>query len=177
MLIGISGKAGTGKDTVADHLCKKHGYVKYSLATPIKAALCAMFGWHINMFEDRERKEKPVSYLNGKSPRQLAQTLGTDWGRELIDQDIWLTLGERFIRDSVEPVVIADIRFENEAALIRENGGTIIHLQRDVEAVAAHSSEAGIAVHADDIAIENTGTVKWLKWAVDQVMFAKMSEG
>lgn len=174
MLIGISGKAGTGKDTVADHLCNHHNFVKYSLADPIKRGICTMLGFPKHYFTDRDLKEAPTEF--GPSPRQMAQTLGTDWGRELINKNIWLMLAEQYIKEVGRPVVIADIRFENEATMIRELGGTIIHLTRDVEAVAAHASEAGIEVHIDDITIDNNGDVTWLKWAVDEVMFAKMSE-
>lgn len=34
MLIGICGQAGSGKDTVADHLCKNFSFVKVAFADP-----------------------------------------------------------------------------------------------------------------------------------------------
>ena len=163
MLIGIAGKAGAGKDTVADYLCGRHQFIKYSLSTPIKAALCAMFGWHPAVFESRKFKEAPQEILGGKSPRQLMQTLGTEWGRNLVDQDLWLGLAERHVKESGCSTVIPDIRFENEADMIRANGGQIWHVTRDVEEVALHSSEGGIEYKPGAVVLINAHTVKDLE--------------
>ena len=167
MLIGITGKAGSGKDTVADYICDNYGWVKYSLASPIKRGICAIFGWDDSMFQNRELKESVTEH--GKSPRQMAQTLGTEWGRELINERIWLMLAEKFIRESRKAVVIPDVRFENEAHMIRREGGIIIHLDRDVESVAAHSSEAGVDQEIEDLVIVNNGSIKKLHQDIDSL--------
>lgn len=144
-VIGLAGKAGAGKDTVADHLVLNHGYVKYSLAAALKAGLNAMFGFTPEQWNDREWKETVIPWL-GKSPRQLAQTLGTEWGRNAVRDDLWLLLAQRFIEQSDQRVVIADVRFENEAMLVRNLGGKVWQIQRpDVAAVATHASEKPLA--------------------------------
>lgn len=143
-VIGITGKAGAGKDTVAAFFVQEHGYVQYSLAYPIKAALNAMFGWDMLQWVDREWKEHVIPEL-GKSPRQMAQTLGTEWGRGTVDENLWLTLAQAFVSTSECPVVISDVRFDNEAWLIHELGGELIRVsRRDTQSVAAHASEAGV---------------------------------
>ena len=70
-IIGLSGAAGCGKDTVADHLIAEHGYSKISFAAPIKRAIEAMFGVGDEIWA-RDVKEKKHQHLLGFSPRHLA---------------------------------------------------------------------------------------------------------
>jgi len=146
-IVGITGPAGAGKDTVADYLCEHHGYVKYALAAPIKTALNALFGWPNDNWDDREWKETLIDWL-GRSPRNLAQTLGTEWGRECVHPELWLLLAEMNINAHTlaRGVVIPDIRFENEAAWLRDRmGGQLWHVYRPkTKKVEAHSSENGV---------------------------------
>ena len=58
-LIGITGKAGVGKDTLAHYLHIIYGYHQYALAQPIKDALNARFGWKASAWDDRIWKESP----------------------------------------------------------------------------------------------------------------------
>lgn len=158
-LIGITGKAGAGKDTAAQYFVEAHGYVQYSLAHPIKAALSCMFGWPMEKWDDRDWKEAVIPSI-GKSPRQCAQTLGTEWGRELICTDLWLVLAEQFIQQSKEPVVISDVRFDNEADMIRLLGGEVIEVTRaGVGGVSEHLSESGVEDWLIDWEFKNDGTV------------------
>jgi hypothetical protein len=150
-LVGITGRAGAGKDTLADFLVERCGYVKYSLATPLKLALNAAFGFTPEQWEDRAWKEQVIDWI-GKSPRQLAQTLGTEWGRTHVAADIWLRCADRFIEQADRPVVIADVRFANEAVLIHRHGGRLVKVSRPgVDGVAAHASENGV----DDVFIHH----------------------
>lgn len=160
-LIGITGKAGAGKDTIADYFVKEHGYVRYSMADGLKHALNAMFGWTMEHWANREWKEY-VDPKFGKSPRQLAQTLGTEWGRKLVNEDLWIILAEDFIRASKKPVVIPDIRFDNEANLVHGLAGELIRVVRtDSAAVSAHQSEAGVTRWVD-WEFSNNGSIEEL---------------
>ena len=91
-LIGLAGRAGTGKDTVAAHLAERYNVLLYALANPIRGALAGAFGLGDELV-DRSLKELPVPWL-GQSPRRLMQSLG-DWGRELCGADVWLRVAER----------------------------------------------------------------------------------
>lgn len=142
-LIGITGKAWVGKDTVADRLRLVHRCEIYSFAEPIRRGLMAMFGFSPLNWQDREWKEAPVPWL-GVSPRSLMQTLGTEWGRELVRDDLWLLMAQRHWLSCKTHLVIPDVRFNNEAKWIRDMGGSVLCIQRDVPSVLEHKSEAGI---------------------------------
>jgi len=170
-IIGLCGKAGSGKDTVADYLVSVHDYTKLSFAGPLKAGVCAMFGWSPERLNDRVWKETALPVI-GKSPREIMQTLGTEWGRKCVRNDLWLLLMLAAIEKEIEytahlntqtfsantfetRIVISDVRFENEAELIRAKGGTLYHIMRDVGSVAAHESEAGLSWHWSDYCVAN----------------------
>lgn len=168
-LIGITGKAGAGKDTLADYLVRHFGAQKYSFALPLKQSLNTMFGWHMDQWNDREWKERVIPWL-GKSPRQMAQTIGTEWGRELVHPQLWVLLAERkyiqhiddYSQDfgAMPPFVIPDVRFTNEAEMIRSQNGVVIQLHRPGAAtIAAHKSEDGVPDELVDITYINEKSI------------------
>lgn len=167
-LIGLTGPTGSGKDTVADHLAGVHGFVRLALADPIRHGLQAMLKLPDEVFSGRDLKELPIAWI-GKSPRQLMQTLGTEWGRHHIDDDIWLRAAARRIANIkrgwqyVRGIVVTDIRFANEADWLRRSGGCIWHITGrglpPAGDAAAHSSEAGIVFRPGDTVIGNAGTL------------------
>jgi hypothetical protein len=109
----------------------------------------------IRYYETHKEESIPVI---GVSMRHLLQTLGTEWGRKLIDSNIWLRAAGRRICDLSDEglnVVIEDVRFENEAALIRGLGGRILHIERDTGYQDGHASEAGIKFKEGDVLIHN----------------------
>lgn len=164
-LVGIAGLAGSGKDTAADYLRTRYGFEKYSLAEPIKAALNAMFGWTSEMWEDREWKERPAHEACGRSPRFLSQTLGTEWGRQVVDGEVWVARAHSrwmALHDGVDAtfgplprLVIPDVRFQNEARWIREQGGVVVEVVRHGTPQQDHASEAGIPDRLIDYRVSN----------------------
>ena len=160
MLIGIAGKAGSGKDEVTGYLSKAFGFSQLTFAEPIKDALQIMFDMDIHTLEKMGFKENPIPGI-GVSLRELYQTLGTDWAREKIDKDIWVKqLATRLQAYPGSNVIVSDVRFENEAEFIRANGGHIIHIQRDnAETVREHVSETGVKfISGKDLLINNNGS-------------------
>ncbi len=188
-LIGLTGPAGSGKDSVADVLCRDHGFVRYEFARPLKAMLAAI-GVDAN---DRATKELPHP-LFGKSPRRMAQTLGTEWMREMVNANGWLLLAGAFV-DRVRQVnspeayaryvagesgfiplqakgiVITDCRFQNEAAFIAERDGVIWHIDRlGVAPVESHASESGLDRLPGDLVIPNHNDLNYLLTTVGQAI-------
>jgi hypothetical protein len=167
-LVGITGRAGAGKDTLAAYFVAQ-GYVQYSLASPIKAALNAMFGFTNEQWEDRQWKETVLPVI-GKNPRQMAQTLGTDWGRQQVSSDLWLQLAHSFIINSDKPVVISDVRFDNEADFVQSLGGEVIRVVRhDLPQVQDHLSETGVSSKYVDWTILNNTSIESMHSKISRI--------
>jgi len=162
IVIGIAGLARSGKDTIADFLQEalndaKHlqdpMYGRYSFATPLKQMLHAGLG-----MEDKDPRAEDIY---GQTYRHMAQTLGTEWGRKLIGESLWIKTAEfRLIHKTT---IISDVRFNDEAEFCRKHG-IMIHVSRpamDSElstSEQAHSSEDGVDVLHGDYKIINLDT-------------------
>lgn len=159
ILIGIAGPAQSGKSTLAGEfrrLVEFRGqkYCEQPFAGPLKRML-ASIGVDVSDLS----KNAPVPFLDGKTtPRIMMQTLGTEWGRSLTP-DLWLRVWQHELDNQAHCVCVPDVRFDNEAELIRELGGTIVHMVRkptaDMLAVPAHASEAGVTRVKGDIIFRN----------------------
>ena len=167
-IIGLTGPAGAGKDLAASMV---PGACRIAIADPIYQGLAAMLGIPVGVLRDRSGKERTLAGF-GASPRQLLQTLGTEWGRQMVCHDIWLRVAywrwEQAAAAGLGLIVIPDVRFENEARQIRSEGGEVWMIHRPgVEPVAAHSSEAGLPLKLIDRLIVNDGTVDQLRERVE----------
>lgn len=159
ILIGIAGPAQSGKSTLAGEfrrLVEFRGqkYREQPFAWSLKRMLTS-----IGVDVSDLSKNAPVPFLDGRiTPRIMMQTLGTEWGRSLLP-DLWLRVWQHELDDSAHVVTVPDVRFDNEAELIRSLGGTIVHVTRkptaDMLAVPAHASEAGITRAKGDIIFRN----------------------
>ncbi len=173
-LIGITGRKGTGKDTAATAL-QKEGYAPISFALPIKKMLNALFEYvDISCLTSDamlygDLKEMPIPDLCGKSTRYALQTLGTEWGRNCIAEDIWIKIALEKAKQ-FDKVVITDVRFKNEATAVRAAGGKIIKIERPTVVDDNHASETNIDKIQPDFIIMNTGTIEQVhKFVLDYV--------
>lgn len=164
-LIALTGPAGCGKDTVRQLLERHHNFHGMAFADPLRDMLHALFegcGIPLEYMTERSMKEMPIPGLRGLSYRRLVQTLGTEWGQGL-DRLMWVNLASVRLADwysqSSRPVVISDLRFHHEAAWVRDCGGVIWRVLRDVAPVRHHESEMQLHAISHDVAIDNTGTV------------------
>lgn len=130
-LLGLIGKKGSGKDTAAAAL-EALGFQNVKFAGALKAMLRTLLAYQgveagiVDRMIDGDLKEVPTPYLNGKSPRFAMQTLGTEWGRELIGYDFWLNVAMQ--KASTGNTVITDVRFPNEVEAVKLAGGTVIRV-------------------------------------------------
>lgn len=143
-VVAFCGLAGSGKTTAADWLVNHHGYERVRFAGPLKAMLRALGLTESEV--DGADKERPSALLGGKTPRQAMQWLGTEFGRELIDNDLWVrawdaAAGHVLARGG--RVVVDDVRFMNEASAIWARGGTLFKIvsPRASAGTPAHVSE------------------------------------
>lgn len=197
-VVGISGPARSGKDTVAQLLLEA-GYIKNSFAEPLKRGLMAMFGF-TSVEVNEGSRDAPIAWLDGRTHvRHMLQTLGTQWGRDLLHEEVWVRqwARERDAHPSEDPVVISDVRYESEADAIRQAGGVILHLDRPSLPLAArnpafltpwkrfsrtllravtggwrrHSSENGVRARSGDLTISNAGSIDDLRRQVFAQVF------
>ncbi|PTR17468.1 dephospho-CoA kinase [Nitrosospira sp. Nsp2] len=182
-VIGLTGPAHCGKDTVATFLCDTQGFVQVAFADPMRAGLKAIFPMLTDEhFTDPVLKETVIPEI-GRSPRELLQTIGTEWGRKLINPDLWVYLASRIIdqlrRSSpsyhINGIVISDIRLENEASYVRDMG-ELWHIYRPgsysnlTDGAKAHSSENGIQTSPHDRIIVNGGSIEDLYESINRVI-------
>jgi hypothetical protein len=168
-LVGISGPSRCGKDTLARMLVDKFSYQQHSFAAPIYAMLNTLPGLAALHSGSSTQTKETVHSRYSKSPRQMLQTLGTEWGRNLVHQDIWVRILESRLEFEFDcelfiSFVISDLRFPNEAAWIRKLGGICIRMHRQtVTALATnHVSDAGLVDDLIDMHVLNNAGIEQL---------------
>lgn len=166
--VGLTGPKGVGKTSLANLAKLYHGYTILSFAGILKDMLGLMGVPECYIRGDR--KDQVVPGLNVTS-RYMQQTLGTDWGRNTIHEDVWVfAMGQkvdilmskfaasRHAGDKIFPsMIFDDVRYDNEAIFIKAKGGTIIELGRpDVQRDNTHESEYGVSSEFIDFKITST---------------------
>jgi hypothetical protein len=138
----------SGKSTVARMLTSR-GFEQHSLADPIKNMVFSLLR-DLDIEASRAydyittNKSEVIEEL-GVNPRHILRTLGTEWGRDCIHPQIWLKAWEA--RSSkCERVVVDDVRFVNEAELIKSKGGQLWRIVRPgvEDPDGFHASEGGL---------------------------------
>ena len=165
VLIGLTGYAGTGKDTVRAML-EDTGFTGFAFAEPIRGMLRELMtssGIDDRYMDEREFKEAAIPEL-GVSYRQIAQTLGTEWGRAQAP-DFWLRIANSLMSEQIAlggtHFVVSDVRFANEAQWVRDHGGVIWRVERpEAVPVRAHVSECEMHHFTADVTLHNTGSLK-----------------
>lgn len=158
MWIALTGPRHSGKDTLADMLVAHHGFQKGSFATPLKNHLQHIFGLSHDQLHDPQQKEA-VDPRYGKSPREMMQLYGTNFMRNMIKDDFWTCQFEEMHRET-PLLVVSDLRFPNEEAMVRRHGGLVIGITRPSVSRASVSDvhESETQSISCDVVIENTGT-------------------
>ncbi len=163
MIIGFSGKMGVGKSTAISAIADAVGSSQVKLvkfAQPLYDLQEAAYAIISPVYA------RPSSFVKD---RKLLQWLGTEWGRGTISSTIWVDLW-RAKATSFDPsavVVCDDVRFDNEAEVIKSLGGVIIGItgaSRGAEVgIAGHASEAGITPTLIDYVLHNEGNREQFK--------------
>jgi hypothetical protein len=168
MIIGFTGAAGSGKDTAADYLVSQYGFIKVSFAAILKNMLSVA---GLPEPSNRDDKEKNVEGFNF-TWREAAQTLGTEWGRNL-DENIWVKLTMAKL-DSDKNYVFSDVRFDNEAqAIIRSGSGInfkVCYRSANLGENSNHASEQGVSGLYIGQEIDNSGDITKLYAQLDNLV-------
>ena len=184
-LIGISGKISSGKDLAGKILNDLSGdiFENKKFADKLKDMVCLFIGCTREQLEDREFKEKELGeewrqYFNDDydlvcekestfssllTPRKLLQLLGTEAGRQVIHNNIWVNalFADYDTSSNYDSNwIITDVRFPNECQAIKDRGGIVIKINRDSDVVDNHSSETALDNYDGfDFVVDNNGSI------------------
>ena len=139
MLIGLLGFQSAGKGTAGDVLASDYAFQKQEFADPLKDAVSIIFNWPRHLLSGdteesrifREKVDDDWSLRLGYvvTPRNMLQKMGTEAGRNVFGDDLWVqSLDSRI--DMTKNNVITDVRFPNEIKWIRSKGGFVIRVTR-----------------------------------------------
>jgi len=176
MIIGLSGYAQSGKDTVAKFLVEQRGFERIAFADPIRNLL-----WDMNpMLKDGFYLQGVVNaygwdVAKTRFPevRRLLQELGVA-ARKHINSEVWVATALQTMSGDGN-YVITDVRFQNEATTIRLAGGQLWRIERTgVEAVNSHISEHDLDNWDFDAYIHNNSTIEDLEFAVKTALMARI---
>lgn len=169
MIIGLSGYARSGKDEVAKVLVNKYNFTRVAFADPIRNLL-----WDLNPVLKTDYTLQGIVGAYGwdvaktqfPEVRRLLQELGVG-ARKRLGEDVWVVAAMNQMSDVNTNYVITDVRFENEAVMIKQLGGELWRIQRPgVEAVNRHVSETALDGYKWDKVLHNGGTLKDLELLV-----------
>jgi hypothetical protein len=170
LVIGLSGYARAGKDTVARILVDE-GWHQASFAAALKEALyrlnpSVMWPGIARTAEVRQIVDM-IGWEDAKDTvpeiRGLLQRLGTEVGRDLFGQDFWVEQAFRSLPND-RPVVFSDVRFVNEADAVKAAGGQVWRVERPgCGPVNGHASESALDGYAFDWLVLNAGSLEDLR--------------
>ena len=173
-LVGLTGYAGSGKDTFAKSLRLRGGYERVGFADAVKEMALVLDpyilvgskigkGYDFVLLSDIVRQ---VGWDEAKKigdVRVYLQKLGTEAVRDIINKDAWVMAAQAKIWPLITEgtnVVVTDVRFQNEADLIRSWGGKVFRVTRPgFEPVNDHISDTGVDTIAVDGVVSNSGSI------------------
>lgn len=189
---GLTASAGAGKGTLTEALAR-HKYVELALADPLKRFCREVFGFSVEQLWGPSEARNKIDPRWGISPREALQQLGTNWGRQL-HPEVWVRHLEGTLNALSHPgvnyyytrgiftvsghrvrsVVVHDCRYDNELQAIRNLGGQIWAVTREVDKLPVevdftHSSETSLTWLPSqcDKVFENNGTREELQALVE----------
>lgn len=184
MIIGISGKAQSGKDTVGSMIAylkrannptfqdyKSVSYVSKEgcynwlwkhryFALPLKECISNILNCDIGDLNNQIFKESKISWLDNITVRDLLQKFGTGI-RESVDPNFWVKTLFKDYNPDFENWIITDVRFKSEAKAIKDKGGILIRVNKPSAGAGSHISEIDLDDYDGfDFIIENIGSLE-----------------
>lgn len=181
-VIGIAGQKGSGKDTVARMLIENVRtsvtFQVFHFADHLKACCSLIHGVDPSLFEERDLKD---TFIPGTvvTPRKLLCDTA-DALKSMFGPDFFV----RFVRQKIldlpatDLVILADVRFPMEMALVDELDGHLLHVTRSslVPDPMPHNSEIPLQMRPEDYPIANNGSMDDLVELLKKYLFVKQSD-
>jgi hypothetical protein len=156
MLIGISGKIGSGKTYLANTVCKNHNnFIRIAFGDFVKCEASTRYGLELDKFYNGKTDSLPEPIeIEGRvahTYRDVLQLFGTEVARKE-STDYWVQQVQEYIssNDGGKHLIIDDVRFPNEADMVKDLGGFLVRLHRypgwtpPEGADMSHSSETAL---------------------------------
>ncbi len=188
MLFAFSGFKNSGKDTAAKVLIEEYGFIKVAFADALREALLILDPW-ISYTEPRlnipaTARLSTIIASQGwdwaknkvSEVRRLMQVFGTEVGRTLLGEDVWVDILAKKIPDVRNPesrYVITDCRFLNEAQFVHTNLGDVCWITRPDVTSDGHKSESDEIIDVADYYFANDSTIEELQEDIRFLMFIK----
>lgn len=164
MIFGISGKAQSGKDTVGAYLEKKYGFTRVASADYLKEVVKNALGW---------------DGLKDERGRKLLQEVGC--AVRNYDEDFWISRTIESIKDLTvilslakgmqTDFVVTDVRFRNEADMLKAHDAILLRLERDGIVKYDHVSETDLDDYGRfDFVVPNNESFDELYGRIDKVI-------
>jgi hypothetical protein len=169
MIIGLTGLPRSGKSTVALYLAQKH-FVQLAFADPLKTAAALLLERNLSEIEGLNGFDREAILPEwGFSTRWFLQRFGTECMRNQIREDFWVQHMRNRLKTLMPlyNVVITDVRFGNEVALVHEMGGFIAAVERPDTVSNGHVSDQRMP---HDYLIHNSGTLADLQYITESLL-------
>ena len=192
MIISITGKIGSGKDTIADIIMQYTPYHDWEIkkfAGKLKVIAEILSGVPKINFEDQEFKKQDMGPEWGMTYRDLLQKLGTEAMRNGLHENVWVNalfadygantvaIGTNEFNitetDELPNWIITDCRFPNELEAVKTHKGITIKVIRDSGNTigTTHASETALDDYTEwDYVVDNNGSIEDLKTQVFSIL-------
>lgn len=187
--IGLIGRAQAGKDSVASRLRQRYGYQRVAFADRVRTAALTtdpfVTAWH-GASGYRQIRLSEIVRLHGwdeaktayPEVRRILQNIGQTV-RD-VDPDFWVRAAFPAVKAAQNlnlPVVVTDVRYENEARGLLLSGFTLVRVTRPGTGLTGdagkHKSETELDDWATDLTIGNTGSLDDLNAIVDTLLLPR----
>ena len=145
-ILGLSGKMKSGKTTIAQHLCDKYGFQRFSFATAVRREVARGMGMSLEAWNALEADNKA-------SVRPILQAWGH--GRRMISgENYWVAKVLEEI-EGLPRVVIDDVRYPNELQAIRKAGGHVGVLEVGPDTQIERGANEEMIFHDSESALDD----------------------
>ena len=183
--IGLVGKKRSGKDTAALHLVRTRAYTRLAFADPLKEMALSLNPWVVYELPgfggpEYVRLATLVGHVGWERAkdeypevRRILQQTGQTV-REY-DPDFWLRPMRQKLNNAERwnlPVIITDVRYPNEAGMLRARGFRLVRIVRPGTGLGVgsqHESETALDEYVTDVTITNAGPIEDLRDAIAAV--------
>ena len=143
--------------------CHADDHTKNTTLSPV--------AWNTMPKEIQERFEHTKADTTNMTYREVLQIVGTELGRDKYGENVWIN---KFV-DSVASIksdkpitiIVTDVRYDNEAQFIMDNGGHVVRIISDYKAVDMHVSEMGVSRYNYEVEGKGKASLKASKQDIE----------